>query len=114
MIGLSIVFALVPIPLFSMLVVPLVMAVAGFYYSYIFVLGSVYFDMLLGVNSSAAVLLNFLFKLSAVSGIPVFFLFVFCLGLVLPVATFTAVSAAYKPLRYVSRAILARRGLNCS
>jgi hypothetical protein len=110
MIGLSFLLFLLPIPLLSLFIVPLVMVVCGFYQSYLFTLGSVYFGILAKPGDpTATFLFTFLFKLSALLGISPYALIVVCFGLALPFAIFVGMLAIYKPVCYVQRRLLRNR-----
>jgi hypothetical protein len=110
MAALSFVLVLLPIPLVSLVILPLIMAVCGLSYSYLFALGSVYLGILLRPGDPAwAFVVTFLFKLSAVTGIPAYAVLGICFGVALPLAIFLGVLATYKPLRYITRTLLKSR-----
>jgi uncharacterized protein involved in cysteine biosynthesis len=110
MIGLSVLLVFLPIPLLSLFIVPLIMAVCGLYYSYLFALASVYLGILLRPGEPAtAFVITFLFKLSSLTGISPYLILSLCLGVALPAAIFVVVLLAFKPIKYVTRLVLKGR-----
>jgi hypothetical protein len=110
MIGLSLLLVFLPIPLLSLFIMPLIIAICGFYYSYLFALGSVYFGILLRPGEpTTAFIITFLFKLSALTGIPSYVIIGLCFGAALPFAIFMAVLVTFKPIRYATRLLLKGR-----
>jgi hypothetical protein len=110
MIGLSLLLVFLPIPLLSLFIMPLIIAICGFYYSYLFALGSVYFGILLRPGEpTTAFIITFLFKLSALTGIPSYVIIGVCFGAALPFAIFMAVLVTFKPIRYATRLLLKGR-----
>jgi hypothetical protein len=110
MIGLSIVLTFLPIPFLSLAIVPLVMVVSGFYYSYFFALGSLYFDTFLKpTDPGPTFLFGVLFRLSSATAIPVWLIFTLCFAAILPGLVFVGIIAAYKPIRHITQTILKNR-----
>jgi hypothetical protein len=110
MVGLSFVLTALQLPLVALFIVPLIMAIAGFYYSYFFALGTLYLDIILRpADLGQAIFVNLLFKFSSFTGIPAYAMFALYFGLILPWIIFMGILVSYKPLRYLTRKTLGRR-----